>query len=373
MAEEALGVPLKSSEITSYWYKKGLTYIVSHPWPYLRLELKKALLFFNTLELANNYNYYLERRLVPVLWIMLLPFALISSLGCIGIMVGARKNKGTVLLAFYAVSNLISQLVFFVLSRYRLPVVPVLILFAAFGGHWMWRAIRKGQTRRYAIALTSMCLLLIISAYPVQEKDRMLAGSYAKLGNVYAEKRMFQPALRAYHQALELDPSLATVYNNMGNVFFSINELGQARSAYMKAIEEDPDHVRARFNLAMIMKKQGSFQEMIPVLHQAMEIDPGYAEAHYETGNAYRELKQYDEAITAYTEAIRLNPDHAEAYTNLGITFLNTGRQREALEAWKTAQRIAPGSPAARIAQNNIRAVETRSQNTQNEIEEENQ
>lgn len=373
IAEEALGVPLKSSEITSYWYKKGLTYIVSHPLPYLRLELKKALLFFNTLELANNYNYYLERRLVPVLWIMFLPFALISSLGIIGIIVGARKNNATVLLTFYAVSNLITQLVFYVLSRLRLPVVPVLILFASFGGYWIWRSIQKGQTRRYAIALASVGLILIISAYPVQEKDRMLGGSYAKLGNIYAEKKMFQPALRAYHQALKLDPSLATVYNNMGNVYFTLNQLDQAQAAYTKAVELDSTHRGASFNLAMVSKKRGSFQQAVTILQQVTKTNPAYAEAHYELGNGYRQLKRYDEAIDSYRRAIELQPSLAEAYNNLGIVYLNMGRREEALREWRRTLQASPNSEAARTAQSNIRAIEEMAKSSTRENEEKRQ
>jgi tetratricopeptide (TPR) repeat protein len=371
MAEEALGRKLKPSEISAYWYKRGIRFILSQPLQYLRLELKKVLLLLNTLELANNYNFDLERRLVPVLWLMPLPYALISSLALIGIVWGIRHNKGTMLLALFAAAYGISLLVFFVLSRYRIPVVPVLILFASYAGYVMVRAIRKRHLKKVVVGSVALILLLILTTYPFQEKKEMLGEAYATVGNVYAEKRMYQPALRSYHQALQLNPSLATAYNNMGNVYFTLNQLDQAEAAYTKAIELDSSHHKAYYNLSMISKTRGSFQRVIDILEQATAIHPTYAAAHYELGNAHRQLKHYDEAIEAYQRTIELQPRFAEAYNNLGIVYLNTGRREEALRAWRSVLQVNPNSEAARMARDNIRALEETASTPIQEKEEE--
>ena len=72
-----------------------------------------------------------ERELSPALWLMPVPFGVLLALGVAGLR--GRPREGTGLLGLFVLANLGSVLIFYFSSRYRLPAVPFVCVFAGAG------------------------------------------------------------------------------------------------------------------------------------------------------------------------------------------------------------------------------------------------
>ena len=75
-AEKEAGRPLRSSEVSSFWFKKGLETIERGPGDYLNLMQLKLLRWFSSLEYSTEYSQAIERAEVLSLWLPCLPFGL---------------------------------------------------------------------------------------------------------------------------------------------------------------------------------------------------------------------------------------------------------------------------------------------------------
>jgi hypothetical protein len=129
IAESSAGRKLAAAEISAYWFKQGLDYAVAHPGRTVLMWLRKARLVFNNDEISNNQNVYHAVRSTVVL--QFLPgFALFAPLAAAGAVLFFR-DKSVLLLTAVCALYLASFLPFFMNGRFRLPVVPFVIVLAA--------------------------------------------------------------------------------------------------------------------------------------------------------------------------------------------------------------------------------------------------
>ena len=72
-----------------------------------------------------------------------------------------------------------------------------------------------------------------------QEDSKVIAGCFAKLGNVYrvsAKKKEFTKALKNYAKAIEMDPNEITYYLKCGEIHFEVKDFLESIKFYEKAI-----------------------------------------------------------------------------------------------------------------------------------------
>ncbi len=241
LAEKALGRRLTPSEISAYWYRKGLAFIRAKPGQYLRLLGRKLLIALNTVELNHNENsYYVLRRQVAVLRLPLLTFAVVGPLGLLGLLLSVNRWRqiGLVHLAFLAYLG--SLLIFFVAGPYRVPLVPPLIVFAGFAIMWMYQ--RAGENASVTVGaaiavLVPLALLTQVNVLPRQSQrltkaeraqsersarrwvegrisqmeERVVAGpqdfrAHLRLGDLYRRQEKWSEAAQAFERAAALAP-----------------------------------------------------------------------------------------------------------------------------------------------------------------------
>ena len=65
--------------------------------------------------------------MTPSLWLMPIPFGIILGLAFLGVRATRWKVAEHALLYLFVVANLLTVLIFFFSSRYRLPAVPVAV------------------------------------------------------------------------------------------------------------------------------------------------------------------------------------------------------------------------------------------------------
>lgn len=307
IAEKALGRYLKPSEISIFWFKKGIEFIKDNPTVALSSFFKKIYFFWNGYEISDIHNFYFVRKLIPILNATFFNFYLIAALGLFGIIL-SFKRKEALLLVLFVLSTMLALASFFVTSRYRLIAVAPIIIFASYAFYWL-----KGQ---------------------IQNKNyKSLAGSGLVLGTFFI--------LLNYKI---LDQGFINEYFYLGNYYLKINKFEEAQLYYKKVLALDLNYVDAYYNLGVVAYKQGQVDSAIDYFEKALKINPEYADVHYNLALAYEEKDLWDLARQEYTKSVTLNAYDLDARYNLANICYRQNKIEQAISLYEEIVTRKPNS-----------------------------
>ncbi len=217
LAEQALGRELHASEVSAFWVDLSLDWIRARPLDWLKLEARKFLLYWNAHEVWNNRTITIDREFSWVLRAPLPTFGLVAPLALLGMGLAARRTRDLFPLYAMIAVSLATALAFFVLSRYRMPVVPLLVIFAGFA---LVRIVEFARARRVRPLLACALALVGLAGFvhlDVVRED--LSVAHYNLANRYKASQQWELAVEHYWKALEGRPSYLSAYNNLALVY----------------------------------------------------------------------------------------------------------------------------------------------------------
>lgn len=214
VAERETGRELLPSEVSSYWMGRGIDEIRADPRGWMGLELRKALLFVNAAEIWNNRSKEVSSRFSRVLRLPLVEMAVIAPLALVGLALSRRRWRELLPLHATIFVYLVSSLLFFVLSRYRMPATFVLIPFAAHAAVEMFDFVREKNFRRLAVVAALLVTSVTLVHWPLVTGNRLHMAWY-NLGNKYQALDRHDEAIAAYHASLDELPSAISTHNNL--------------------------------------------------------------------------------------------------------------------------------------------------------------
>lgn len=328
IAKETAGRELKPSEISDFWFSKGVEFMVGRPWEYLRLFFKKFFFFWHGFELSNNKEIYFFARyssfLSAILWKSWLcfPFGPISPLFLIGLFLSFKYEKECkavlVLISGAVFVYMFSVVVFFVCARYRVPVLPFVLIFASYALHWLSERIRKVNYRGilgFALFAVLLGFLLNFGFFDMKRLNPSLM--HYTLGTVYQKKELFKDAKREYRAALQADPHFSKPYDNLGVIYSHEGNFERAEENFGKAISLNFLDEKAHFNLGSLYARNGEYLRAVDEYETALQIVPNYEHASYLAGVAYERLGMIEKAIEKWENCLRINPRNIRAKRQL--------------------------------------------------------
>ena len=296
-ARRELGSEVGLPQASAYWFRRGIDFIKDYPFEYLVLLGRKFLLFWNAREIGQNIDYNFSRRFAPLLRLPLFSFGVVAPFAWLGFVLALRgKRPGITLPVLFVFAYMGSVIFFFVSARYRLPAVPFIIIFAAYGVCGFVRlffpvaSLNKRKVALFSFLLLAAFVVVNLNLSPFDEK-RYLSWSHNMLGNVYQEKGMTSAAIEEFRKAISIDPDSTTAYNFLGSAYW----------------------------------KEGRFQEAMDEYRRALRVNPADPTAHNNLGVAYAEQGMVEEAFREFQDALRANPDFGEAHSNLAVYYLYYG------------------------------------------------
>jgi 4-amino-4-deoxy-L-arabinose transferase-like glycosyltransferase len=218
VAQRTLGrAPLRASEVSAYWRGEAFAFVLAHPSRALELAAERARLFWNRYEPWDVRSFTVSRGISWVLSLPLPGFGVIAPLALAGLALSASRWRRLAPLYGLILVYFGSGVLFVALSRYRVPVVPLLAIFAGAAAVSIWDFARKGDARRLAIAAA----LVAAAAFAVnwREPSEDLSMAHYNLGNAYKQLGRFEPAIEQYSAALALDPAYLSTWNNLALVY----------------------------------------------------------------------------------------------------------------------------------------------------------
>ncbi len=156
--------------------KNTLLLYKDRPLGFVERQVDKTLAFLSGYEPPNNLNYYVEKEYVPLLrffpaWPHLLAAAVL------GIGFVWRKRTEAFALYSYVILYSLVTIAFYVLGRFRVPLVPVLCVFAGAGIWGLVTLIREKKWTRVGLAAAVMTGVFLLS-FPFNRTLLGLADHY---------------------------------------------------------------------------------------------------------------------------------------------------------------------------------------------------
>ena len=349
IAERETGRAMNRSEVSAHFFRKGLAFIDSSPRAWLVLEARKLGALLGDYEASTEYSVYLERLQVPWLRLLLLPFAAIAGAGLAGMVRAGRPRPPATALFVYTVCAAGIPLIFYVSSRYRLPLVPALLIYGASFVDRVWVAarrdgvVRPAEARALALALG----LALVSFFPLGAKSVSAeANVHYNIGNLLSDRGRYEEAIASFDRSLAQWPGNAYAWINRGNCFDRLGRADEALASYQRAEEAHRGLWKAYKAQGIILHREKRYEEAAAVFRRGLKTDG--EEAYYLLGVDLKNLDRLDEAIQAFEQAVRINPSYARAHTRLGEIYAGHGDTDLAREHFRRAIASDPGDTAAR-------------------------
>jgi tetratricopeptide (TPR) repeat protein len=420
---EELGPHPKPSEFQSWFIKKAFKDISQSPTGWIGKLVKKLYLVFYGEELTPNSNLDLYRDHSFLLSVLIfkwgplfIPFGLLFPFFVLGIGVkGAKRDKG--LLIGFIMAYALSLMLFHVRARYRVPIVPLMIPFAAAGILHLIKQIHIQEVKKVAHSLFVLaCSAVLVNATLVDVSFAKRFPTNYFVGQALYKKGHDELALEEFKKGLEKDPHFPELRRVYGHTLIRLGRLEDGLEQITLARDLAPDYAPIRQDLgklyqgkarklkaritarskgnsptideAELLEEIRQLQEIAIKEYEAAEKDDPYDESiKYELALLYdqagyhdnftKKLEEYaeqqmkgnpdyaiglvldqlgrlDEAATHYTAALRISSDKADIHHKLGVVYFRKAAYEKARDHFDESIRTEPENDEAHFYLGNI-------------------
>jgi len=343
LAEQASGRALTDGEVSSYWLGRAFDDIRAHPLAWLVLVGRKLLMTVNAGEFSDTESMQEYALYAPILrglqWI---GFGLILPLAAAGLWFTRERWRRLALLYGVAASLVMSVAAFYVFSRYRFPLVPVLLLFA--GAAIVRLPALAGAPRRWAPALSAAALAALVGHLPMTAVSN---DTHVNVGVELISEGRSGDAVPVLRRAADIRPDDPVARYNLGVALARAGDPAASVEQFSKAVQLAPGDARTRDALGQALASEGrpaaaleQYQRAVTLQPESVPARTSYAAALWAAGDRNGALEQYRAAVAA-------GPDDADAQDNLASALQQTGHDAEAMPHYEAALRLDPRNAEA--------------------------
>jgi tetratricopeptide (TPR) repeat protein len=396
VAEAALRRPMSDGEVSAYFVGLALDWIAANPVPAAALFARKLYYVFQRAVIPLNYSYaYYTREVPSLLPVLFIGPWLLVPLGLVGLVQGVRHlnpdpqvpgpecRRNYWLWCAFVPVYAVSVAVFFVATRYRLPLLVPLAIGsgAAVDRMLAWRADRPPMRTAGVVCLSLLALAAAVN-WPIGLDDgrgnertwlaitlitegrydeaRALADRTEpihpypgvmryRLGQAYRRVGQRDLAIREFERSLMIDPRQPETDLALGEVLLDAGRAAEAVPYLRAAFEANLRPDLSGYALARALRATGDRAGSVEVLdHLAATLDVE-ATSFVALGDLALESGAPAVAGTLYRRAIARAPAMAGAHEKLGVALSMEGHSAEAIRALEDACRLDTASASARL------------------------
>ncbi|MFH1303390.1 MAG: tetratricopeptide repeat protein [Planctomycetota bacterium] len=322
MAEAAEKRSLKRSEVSDFWYRMAWREIRESPGHFVKLLAQKLRLLINGYEIPNNQPIYMVRDfssiISPLMFanVLYFPYGILAPLALVGIALSLRTWRRYLLLYLLLGSYTLTLMLFFVCTRFRQPLVPILLLFAVY-------AVAQGIEMFRNKSFKNLILVIFFAALLMVESNHNLLG-------------------------LSPEKTKSESMFVLGTNYLERGDITQGEKYMNDAVRSDSTNVRAWLNLGYINGQRGMAYQALRCFERALSLDPTLPEAYFNTATALESVNRRDDAIALLERGIRVLPLNDNLHFKLGSLYIQAGRIDEGRTSLKECLRLNPANALAR-------------------------
>ncbi len=373
IAETEIGRSLRPSEVSRYWFRRALRFITQNPGLVLRQYFKKTQYFFNNIEISNNQNIYFFRNYTGVInFPLFIGFTLLAPFGLAGI-IFLRRDRYWWLMSSFILTYFISIILFFVAGRYRLAIIPFLIIFAAafiieLSGYIARKELKPVPLRIGTVVFLFIVLRIISLPFPLADIDGVSDGHYS-LANAYMRLGKSDRAYPLYKRTVQLkEPYRSRSYVSLGMIELESGDTENATRNLAEAVKLNPmlcgevmqtlagdgrgdllesvfdvqamspsEKIQYYMKLGDLSLKKGDYAGAERYYEKVITTDKSVNAAFVNLGNLYS-LKQdgQKKAMEIYLHGLTYHPKNLILNYNLADVYLQLNHKEKALEIIRT-------------------------------------
>jgi len=338
LADKATGKNLTPSEVSAYWVQRSLGYIRSQPWAWARLLGKKVLVTFNAREAVDTESLEAYAQYSPILRVLSwYNFGVIFPLAALGVWLTRKHWRRLAILYAMVLGIAVAVAIFYVVARYRYPVVPIMLLFAAVPISLITE-VRNAGRKEWLIGLFVVLCAAVFSNVPVKTLGDE---TFLNVGQELIRMNRPAQAIPILRKAVAAAPNSAQPHYNLGLALRESGAKEEALTEFSEAIRLRPDYFEAHAGIALTLKESGRLSAALEEFQEAMRLQPKNPAAHIGLADVLIDLGRTSEAIVEYRQAANLAPDLMEAHYRLAQTYVRAGQLPEALRSLQRALEIA--------------------------------
>ncbi len=374
------GRPLEYSEASRVFTGKAMDFIRSEPGKFFALCVKRAVLFWGPTEIANNKAVQVDKDKSPVLkWLPGFPWVLSLSLVGAGALVlasrRARKAQGSaraelaeaergraapasldpwttvalVGVALFILAYFLSFVPFLAASRFRVPILPAVFLFGAWGIVRFGERIREGAWTAVAIGTAVWAGVFALSRHSFFDAGPDLAWWHTDRAASLVQEGKLLEAVQELEAALRANPGFVDAHVNLAGTLSELGRFDEAIQHYQDVLKNRPDRHDVRMRLGEALLRTGKYDDAARELGEVVRAVPESAPAHFELGRALVEIKRDEEGIAELRRSLEIDPKQAEAHVNIGIAMARHGDHSGALDEYENALLVDEYSAGAHL------------------------
>jgi tetratricopeptide (TPR) repeat protein len=347
IADEESGEKLNEFEQSSFWLNKTFDEIIDNPGHFIGLLGRKFLLLINGQELSNNFDLYFFAHQTTILRLLMwhalvyFPWGLVMPLAVCGLVLAPLWKRNILLLFLFICSYVLAVVLFFVTARYRLPLFPILAIFAGYALTQCWSVLRRKGLGGITTPLVILLVMLVVCNVDfLGYSGSSEAQGLHALASVYVKRGDDATAARYYRQALAADPTLTQASNDLAVLYLRHGETDQAIRLLKRAVTLAPGNVLIRLNLADCYNREGYPDSARAQLRIVLRKDPKSVEALNALALNYASAGLPDSARAYFQKLIDVSEPSANDYYNVGLTFAEQQNVDSAIVYYQHANKI---------------------------------
>jgi Flp pilus assembly protein TadD len=308
-AESATGHPLKRGEVSRYWSAQARDYIARSPAAWLRLLALKFRAFWSAFQYDDlSIITILREQNVTLPGIY---FGLVAALALPAMVIGWKVAPAGRWVTSAIALQMLALLPVFTTERYRLPVVPGLLIFAAFGVATFFHNVVAGKFRPMLSYATLLAVSIVFISWPQRNPSLWALDAYNS-GWQALESNNVALAEKKLALAYAYVPDNSETLFALGNLRLAQQKSDDALAFYSAVLSIDPKHKGALNNLGVIALDARDYPNAESWFRRAAQIEPANAKTHFLLAKTFLGKGNREAAQTEMDTALRLKPDQPE-------------------------------------------------------------
>jgi len=293
-ASRRTGRKLSPQEASSYWTREVIQSAMEQPGTFLWKICQKTLVLFNQFEGGDHYHIGFISDFVKFFKFPFLSLWLILPFGMAGMFTTIFKSKKLLALSLIFFLYGLTLIAFFTNTRYRLPMLVILIPFTVMGIDNVVSYVKHRQWNRIGIYSAIFLGFIIMEFLPVRATDDMTP-YYNTHAIILDSKGLEEEAVQYWGKSSEM------------------NRPASALANYMLAVKRI---------------KTGDFQNALYCLDKIPDSSFAAAPKYELIGDMMIRLRQIDKAIQAYEKALEINSGKRRIRIKLSRIYFSIDRKR---------------------------------------------